>query len=80
MTPEQKINNLRRQAAEAMKTGNFALMTKFDQMATSEKSDRHETLFLQMKTENAKLAPKTSTAPAAVINQHPTRRVFRVNR
>jgi hypothetical protein len=80
MTPEQKINNLRRQAAEALKIGNFDLMTQFDQMATSEKSDRHETLFLQMRSETAKLAPKTATVSAAVVNQQPTRRVFRVNR
>ena len=79
MTTEQNINNLRRQAAEALKTGNFELMNQFDKMATAEKSNRHETLFLQMKTEVSKLAPKAPRVQAAVMNQS-ARRVIRVSR
>jgi hypothetical protein len=80
MNDEQRINNLRRQAAEAMKIGNFGMMQEFDKKATAAKANRHETLFLQMKHEVAKAAPKTPSVPAAVINNQPARRVHRVAR
>lgn len=80
MNSEQEINNLRRQAAEALKIGNFAMMQEFDKKATAAKSNRHDTLFLQMKREASKLTGEAPNVSAEVINQQPQRRVIRVGR
>lgn len=84
MTTEQQINNLRRQAAEALRTGNFDLMNELDRQAQNKKRELSSDVFLQVNRQVARTQPKTiETAavvvPAAVINQ-PARRVWRVGR
>ena len=77
MTPEQEISNLRRQAAEAFRQGDFSLMNQFDAQATAKKSQISNTLFAQMQQQAAQTMPKPVDVPDAVINQ-PSRRIFRV--
>lgn len=77
MTTEQQINNLRRQAAEALRTGNFDLMNELDRQARDKKRELSSDVFLQVNRQVARMQPKT--IEAAVINQ-PARRVWRVSR
>lgn len=48
MTAEQEINNLRRQAAEAFKIGNFRMMFDFDRRAQAKKREYSDSIFAQI--------------------------------
>lgn len=76
MNKEQEINNLRCQAAEAFRTGNFSLMNQLDEQAQMKKHEFSKDIFMKMKRQVDRLMPKAVST--AVINQ-PIGRVWRIS-
>lgn len=62
MTKEQEINNLRRQAAEALKIGNIKMMLDFDRQAQAKKREYSNSIFAQIGQQLARAGGRAQRA------------------